>query len=166
MRLNVEAVHELTGAFLPRMVEQGAGAILNVASTAAFQPLPGFATYAASKAFVHSFSEAVHSELSGTGVSVTSLCPGFTRTEFEQAAGAEDAASKFPGFTWMESDGRRAAGDRGHARRPATVVPGVVNKVVSTSGRFTPRTVLLPLIDRVSKFRPSLRPARHASAPR
>ena len=64
VRVNVEAVHELTGAFLPRMVEQGAGAVLNVASTAAFQPLPGFATYAASKAFVHSFSEAVHSELS------------------------------------------------------------------------------------------------------
>ena len=80
------------------MVEQGAGAVLNVASTAAFQPLPGFATYAASKAFVHSFSEAVHSELSGTGVSVTSLCPGFTRTEFEQAAGAEDAAAKLPGL--------------------------------------------------------------------
>ena len=62
VRLNVEAVHQITGAFLPRMVEQGAGAVLNVASTAAFQPLPGFATYAASKAFVHSFSEAVHSD--------------------------------------------------------------------------------------------------------
>ena len=69
------------------MVDQGAGAVLNVASTAAFQPLPGFATYAASKAFVHSFSEALHSELSGTGVSVTSLCPGFTKTEFERARG-------------------------------------------------------------------------------
>ena len=63
--LNVEAVHHLTGAFLARMVGDGAGAILNVASTAAFQPLPGFATYAASKAFVQSFSEAVHAELAG-----------------------------------------------------------------------------------------------------
>jgi uncharacterized protein len=151
VRLNVEAVHELTGAFLPRMVEQGAGAILNVASTAAFQPLPGFATYAASKAFVHSFSEAVHSELSGTGVSVTSLCPGFTRTEFEQAAGAEDTASKFPGFTWMESDDVARQGIEGMLAGRRTVVPGLVNKVVSTSGRFTPRTVLLPLIGRVSK---------------
>ena len=112
-------MHQITGAFLPRMVEQGAGAVLNVASTAAFQPLPGFATYAASKAFVHSFSEAVHSELSGTGVSVTSLCPGFTRTEFEQAAGAEDAASKLPGFTWMESDDVARQAIERHARREA-----------------------------------------------
>jgi len=151
VRLNIEAVHQITGAFLPRMVEQGAGAVLNVASTAAFQPLPGFATYAASKAFVHSFSEAVHSELSGTGVSVTSLCPGFTKTEFEQAAGAEDAASKLPGFTWMESDVVARQAIDGMLAGKRTVTPGVINKVVSTSGRYTPRTVLLPLIGRVSK---------------
>jgi uncharacterized protein len=151
VRLNVEAVHELTGAFLPRMVEQGAGAVLNVASTAAFQPLPGFATYAASKAFVHSFSEAVHSELSGTGVSVTSLCPGFTRTEFEQAAGAEDAASKLPGFTWMESDDVARQAVEGMLAGKRTVVPGVLNKAVSTSGRYVPRTVLLPLVKTVSR---------------
>jgi uncharacterized protein len=151
VRLNVEAVHELTGAFLPRMVEQGAGAVLNVASTAAFQPLPGFATYAASKAFVHSFSEAVHSELSGTGVSVTSLCPGFTRTEFEQAAGAEDAASKLPGFTWMESEDVARQAVEGMLAGKRTVVPGVLNKAVSTSGRYVPRTVLLPLVKTVSR---------------
>ena len=151
VRLNVEAVLHLTGALLPRMVEQGAGAVLNVASTAAFQPLPGFATYAASKAFVHSFSEAVHSELSGTGVSVTSLCPGFTRTEFEQAAGAEDAAAKLPGFTWMESDDVARQGIEGMLAGKRTVVPGVLNKAVSTSGRFVPRTVLLPLVKTVSK---------------
>ena len=151
VKLNVDAVHELTGGFLPRMVEQGAGAILNVASTAAFQPLPGFATYAASKAFVHSFSEAVHSELSGTGVSVTSLCPGFTRTEFEQAAGAEDAAAKLPGFTWMESDDVARQGIEGMLAGKRTVVPGMLNKAVSTSGRFVPRTVLLPLVKTVSK---------------
>ncbi len=150
VRLNVEAVHELTGAFLPRMVEQGAGAVLNVASTAAFQPLPGFATYAASKAFVHSFSEAVHSELSGTGVSVTSLCPGFTRTEFEQAAGAEGAASKLPGFTWMESDVVAREAIEGMLAGKRTVVPGVLNKAVSTTGRYVPRTLLLPLVKTVS----------------
>ena len=151
VRLNIEAVHELTGAFLPRMVEQGAGAVLNVASTAAFQPLPGFATYAASKAFVQSFSEAVHSELSGTGVSVTSLCPGFTRTEFEDAAGAGDAAAKLPGFTWMESDDVARQGIEGMLAGKRTVVPGMLNKAVSTSGRFVPRTVLLPLVKTVSK---------------
>ena len=151
VKLNVEAVHHLTGAFLPRMVEQGSGAILNVASTAAFQPLPGFATYAASKAFVHSFSEALHSEVSGAGVSVTSLCPGFTKTEFEQAAGAEDEAQRLPGFTWMESADVARQGVEGMLAGKRTVVPGVLNKVVSTSGRFVPRTVLLPLVKTVSK---------------
>jgi short-subunit dehydrogenase len=151
VRVNVEALHELTGAFLPRMVEQGAGAVLNVASTAAFQPLPGFATYAASKAFVHSFSEAVHSEISGTGVSVTSLCPGFTKTEFEQAAGAEDAAAKLPGFTWMESEDVARQAVEGMLAGKRTVVPGAINKAVSTSGRFIPRTVLLPLVKTVAK---------------
>ena len=127
VKLNVEALHELTGAFLPRMVEQGAGAVLNVASTAAFQPLPG------------------------TGVSVTSLCPGFTRTEFEQAAGAEDAASKLPGFTWMESDDVARQAIEGMLAGKRTVVPGALNKAVSTSGRYIPRTVLLPLVKTVSK---------------
>ena len=151
VKVNIEALHELTGAFLPRMVDQGAGAVLNVASTAAFQPLPGFATYAASKAFVHSFSEALHSELSGTGVSVTSLCPGFTKTEFEQRAGAEDAAAKLPGFTWMESDDVARQAVEGMLAGKRTVVPGVLNKAVSTSGRYVPRTVLLPLVKTVSR---------------
>ena len=109
--LNVDAVHHLTGAFLEPMVAAGAGAILNVASTAAFQPLPGFATYAASKAFVQSFSEAVHAELAGTGVSVTCLCPGFTRTEFERARAGRGA-------------GRAAAGVPLAGRRPASPAPG------------------------------------------
>src|SRR5436190_681314 len=82
VRLNVEALVELTGAFLPQMTDRGAGAILNVASTASYQPLPNMAVYAATKAFVRSFSEATHTELGGTGVSVTTLCPGFTETEF------------------------------------------------------------------------------------
>ncbi len=79
VRLNVEALHHLTLAVLPEMVRRRAGAVLNVASVAAFQPVPGMATYAATKAFVQSFSEAVHAELAGTGVSVTSLCPGPVR---------------------------------------------------------------------------------------
>ena len=125
--------------------------MLNVASTAAFQPLPGFATYAASKAFVHSFSEAVHSELCGTGVSVTSLCPGFTGPSSSRRAGAEDAASKLPGFTWMESDDVARQAVEGMLAGKRTVVPGVLNKAVSTSGRYVPRTVLLPLVKTVSR---------------
>src|SRR3712207_942351 len=84
VRLNAEALHHLCGAFLPRMVDQGVGAVLNIASTAAFQPVPGLATYAATKAFVQSFSEAVHAEVEGTGVSVTCLSPGPTRTRSEE----------------------------------------------------------------------------------
>ena len=146
MRLNVEAVHELTGAFLPRMVEQGSGAILNVASTAAFQPLPGFATYAATKAFVHSFSEAVHAELAGTGVSVTSLLPRLHQDGVRRGRGRRGRRREAPGLHLDGVRRRRAPGDRGHARRQSARRAGVINKVVSTSGRYTPRTVLLPLI--------------------
>ena len=153
VRVNVEAVHELTGAFLPRMVEQGTGAILNVASIASFQPLPGFATYAASKAFVHSFSEAVHTELSGTGVSVTSLCPGFTRTEFGDVAGVGEDEDKLPDFTLMDADDVARQGIDGMVAGRRTVTPGLLNKVSSASGRYTPRTALLPLVKFVANRR-------------
>lgn len=151
--VNVEAVHELTGAFLPRMVQQGTGAVLNVASTAAFQPLPGFATYAASKAFVVSFSEAVHSELSGTGVSVTALCPGFTRTEFGSVAGAPETEDKLPDFTLMDADDVARHGIDAMVAGRRSSVPGLLNKLTSTSGRHVPRTLLLPIVKRVQRAR-------------
>jgi uncharacterized protein len=151
--INVEAVHELTGAFLPRMVEQGNGAVLNVASTAAFQPLPGFATYAASKAFVVSFSEAVHSELSGTGVSVTALCPGFTRTEFTAASGTPETEDRLPGFTLMDADDVARHGIDAMVEGRRSSVPGLLNKITSTSGRHVPRTLLLPIVKRVQRAR-------------
>jgi len=100
---------------------------------------------------VHSFSEALHTELSSTGVSVTSLCPGFTKTEFEERAGAEDAAAKLPGFTWMESEDVAREAVEGMIAGKRTVVPGVLNKAVSTSGRYVPRTLLLPLVKTVAK---------------
>ena len=151
--VNVEAVHELTGAFLPRMVEQGKGAVLNVASTAAFQPLPGFATYAASKAFIVSFSEAVHSELSGTGVSVTALCPGFTRTEFAAASNAPETEDKLPDFTLMDADDVARHGIDAMVAGRRSSVPGLLNKITSTSGRHVPRTLLLPIVKRVQRAR-------------
>jgi short-subunit dehydrogenase len=146
VRLNVEAVHHLTGAFLGRMVERREGAILNVASTAAFQPLPGFATYAASKAFVQSFSEAVHTELSGTGVSVTCLCPGFTHTEFPENAEAGDAEGSIPGFLWMEAPDVARVGIEAMTAGRRTAIPGLKNRVGMLSGRLAPRTLLLPLV--------------------
>ena len=148
VRVNVEALHELTGSFLAPMVAQGTGAILNVASTAAFQPLPGFATYAATKAFVVSFSEAVHAELAGTGVSVTVLCPGVTRTEFGAVSGAAESDQRIPRLAFMDPvDVARQAIDAMVAGR-RSVVPGMVNKALSTAGRHVPRTLLLPVVRR------------------
>jgi uncharacterized protein len=150
VRLNVEAMHYLTGAFLPRMVEQGAGAILNVASTAAFQPLPGFATYAASKAFVQSFSEAVHEELSGTGVSVTCLVPGLTHTDFPETAEAGEKQEILPEFLWMDApDVAPVAIDAMVAGR-RTAIPGLKNRAITIGGRFAPRSLLLPLVRQIS----------------
>jgi uncharacterized protein len=146
VRLNIEAVHHLTGAFLPRMVEDGVGAILNVASTAAFQPLPGFATYAASKAFVQSFSEAVHEELRGTGVSVTCLFPGFTHTEFVQNAGAGDKKRRLPELLWMDAPDVARVGVEAMLAGRRTAIPGLKNRATMLGGRFTPRTLLLPLV--------------------
>jgi short-subunit dehydrogenase len=146
VRLNIDAVHHLTGAFLPRMVEDGAGAILNVASTAAFQPLPGFATYAASKAFVQSFSEAVHEELRGTGVSVTCLCPGFTHTEFGANAGARDKERALPEFLFMEAPDVARTGVEAMIAGRRSAIPGLTNRATMLGGRVVPRTLLLPLV--------------------
>jgi len=150
VRLNVEALHHLTGAFLERMVADGAGAILNVASTAAFQPLPGFATYAASKAFVQSFSEAVHAELAGTGVSVTCLCPGFTHTEFGQNAGAGTAERAIPELLYMEAPDVARAGVDAMVAGRRTAIPGLTNRATMLGGRLAPRSLLLPLVRQVT----------------
>jgi uncharacterized protein len=151
VRLNVEAVHYLTGAFLERMVDDGAGAILNVASIAAFQPLPGFATYAASKAFVQSFSEAVHAELGGTGVSVTCLCPGLTHTDFGANAGGGEQEGKLPEFLFGEAPGVARAGVEAMIAGRRSAIPGLANRASMLGGRMTPRSLLLPLVRQVTK---------------
>jgi uncharacterized protein len=153
VRLNCEALMEMTGAFVPDMVERGGGAVLNVASTASFQPLPGMAVYAATKAFVRSFSEAVHAELAGTGVSVTTLCPGFTETEFAEVAGAGSFEAKMPGFLVLNATdvAREAIDGMEHGTR--SVVPGAVHKAHALSSRFVPNSLLLPIAKRVAEDR-------------
>jgi short-subunit dehydrogenase len=132
--LNSLTLMELTHAALPGMVERGAGAVLNIASIAGFQPMPYMAVYSATKAFVQTFSEAVHEELHGTGVSVTVLCPGPVPTEWGEIANAERFS--IPIATGVTAR-RRRPGDRGACwRASAAVVPGLVPKAVSTGGRL------------------------------
>lgn len=148
--LNALALMELTHATLPGMVERGVGAVMNIASIAGFQPVPFMAVYSATKAFVQTFSEAVHEELHGTGVSVTCLCPGPVPTEWAEIANAErfsiPIAQVSPRGVAEAAIGGMLAGRR-------TVVPGVVPKVVSTGGRFAPRSLLLPGIRIGNRFR-------------
>ena len=127
--------------------------ILNVASTAAFQPLPGFATYAASKAFVQSFSEAVHAELGGTGVSVTSLCPGFTHTEFGEAADAQEEERALPEFLFQEAPEVARCGIEAMIAGRRTAIPGLHNRASMLGGRLVPRSLLLPVVRRVNAAR-------------
>jgi short-subunit dehydrogenase len=151
VRVNIEAVVDLTGRLLPAMAARGRGAVINVASTAAFQPLPGSAVYAASKAFVLSFSESLRTELRGRGVSVTALCPGPVRTEFPEVAGWADVEGRTPDVFWASpEDVAREAVD-GAARGKRVVVPGVLNRAGALAGQHSPRAVALPLIDRIWK---------------
>jgi short-subunit dehydrogenase len=151
VKLNVTAVTRLTHAALPGMLGRGRGGILNVSSIASFQPIPRFSVYAASKAYVRSFSEAIHEELLGTGVHVTALCPGFTRTNFPEAAGAEDDATKIPDFIWMEADPVVASGLKAIASNRAVVVPGLQYKVSSSASQVLPSGVTRRLISLASR---------------
>ncbi len=139
INLNIGALVRLTHAAAAAMVERGSGGILNVSSLAGFQPGPSNATYSATKAFVTSFTQAVHEELKGTGVSVTALCPGFTRTEFQVRANAP--ASDVPGFLWQEAPEVARAGIEGLAKNRAVVIPGNTNKVLGNLSAVTPHAI-------------------------
>jgi len=138
--LNVGALTDLCRAVAPGMIKRKSGAILNVASTAAFQPGPKMAVYFATKAFVLSFTEALHEELKPHGVKVTCLCPGPTRTEFGEVAGfgGNGAFDKVA----MEAGEVVEAGLKGMDRNRAVIVPGLVNKIGAISTRFAPRSVV------------------------
>ena len=149
VRVNVEAGVDLTSRCLGPMVERGRGSIVNIASTGAFQPLPGSAVYGASKAFVLSFSEAVRTELRGSGVTVTAVCPGPVRTEFTAAAGVPGLEERTPGMVWMSAEeiARHAVDGAAHDKR--VVVPGMLNRAGALAGQHSPRAIALPLIGRI-----------------
>jgi short-subunit dehydrogenase len=138
--LNVGTLTDLCRAVAPAMIERKSGGIINVASTAAFQPGPNMAVYFATKAFVLSFTEALHEELRPHGIHVTCLCPGPTRTEFGAVAGF-GGSGMFERVA-MEAPGVVSAGLTGLDSNKAVVVPGFVNKVTANSGRFAPRSVV------------------------
>jgi uncharacterized protein len=149
VRTNAEAVVALTSAFLPAMVGRGRGAILNLGSLIAFQPVPFQATYGATKAFVLSFTEALHEELRGTGVSVTVLCPGPVRTEFGEAGGFGGADERIPSWAWLSSAAVARAGVKGLENGRRVVVPGELNWLGALSGHYFPRALLLPALRRL-----------------
>jgi short-subunit dehydrogenase len=145
VQLNVVALTHLTKLFLPGMIERGFGRILNVGSTGSFAPVPLMAAYGATKAYVLSFSEALGEELTGTGVTVTALCPGVTRTGFQARANVEN-------LRMVKGDSMSARqvakiGYKALMRGQAVVVPGLMNQLMTLAIRITPRS----LIRRVSK---------------
>ncbi len=136
IRVNVKAPVELTGRLLPGMVARGRGLVMNVASVAGYGPMPYTATYAATKAFVIAFSEALAVELRGTGVRVLCVCPGFTRTEFQQRAKID--AGLVPGFAWMTPEAVADQAVRA-AGRSGVLVNGLANTLTTVLLRLAPR---------------------------
>jgi short-subunit dehydrogenase len=147
VRLNVEAVVDLCGRYVPELAQRGRGAVLNVASTAAFQPLPRQATYSASKAFVLTFTDALHEDLAGTGVTATTLCPGPAKTEFMANAGIDWGG--LPDFLWSESAAVAEAAVRGLEKGRRVVVPGALNRAGALGGQHAPRGLLLRVAGKV-----------------
>ncbi len=147
LRVNVTAPTHLCRLFLPQMLERRRGGILNVASTAAFQPGPFMGVYYASKAYLLSFSEALVEETRGTGVTVSCLAPGATRSEFQAVANLQDALVFKLGTQSSAAVAR--AGYDGFRRGKAIVVPGLKNKIGAASVRFTPRPVIRRILRRL-----------------
>ena len=162
VRVNVEAVIDLTSRAVQQMVPRGRGAILNVRSTAGFQPFPGQAGYAATKAFVRNYTEGLRAELAGTGVTVALLCPGPVRTEFLKNAGMDERAfaDAFPKFLWMPSRDVARAGVEALEHDRGTVIAGLPSRFSTRLFQFMPRRVLLPLL---KSQHPGLRRDRSAS---
>jgi len=146
IHLNCVTLVELTQTFLPAMMRAGDGLIINVASTAAFQPTPGMAVYGATKAFVLSFTEALWQETKSSGVRVFALCPGATETEFFARTGEEFLTSGRQTSQQVVDTAMAAIGKSG-----PTVISGLRNAVLANGYRIAPRRVLLEVAQRIMK---------------
>ena len=152
VRVLVEAVVALTSAFAPAMVERRRGAILNIASTAGMQPMPYSAGYAAAKAYVLSFSEAIHQELRGHGVTITALAPGPVKTDFWETAGWQVATGQsfekaIPRPALITAQDAARAGVKGLDSGTRVVVPGLPMRGAMLASRYIPHAVKLPAIE-------------------
>ena len=156
LAVDVLAVADLCSRFVPGMVDRGQGALLNVASVAAFQPLPGQAGYGAAKAFVLSYTESLAGELKGSGVTATVLCPGPVDTGFGARAGFDkvDADAALPAFLWVDAADVAEAGVDGVDKGRVVVIPGAANRAGAIIGKLTPNRLLVPLL---VKGHPALR---------
>jgi uncharacterized protein len=151
VRVLVEAGVALTSAFLPDMVERGRGAILNVCSTAAMQPLPYSAGYSAAKAYMLTFSEALHQEVRGRGVIVSALCPGPVYTDFWEISGWEVAGGRsfetaVPRPAWISAEQAARAGVQGLESGDRVIVPGLGMRAAMEAARLVPHAVKLPAL--------------------
>ena len=142
IHVNILALTRLSHAAVKAMVPNGRGYLLNVSSVASFQPGPGSTVYSATKAYVTSFTEALHEELRGTGVRVTALCPGFTRTEFSEVSGTNSISSQVPNFAWLEATDVAREGLRAVMRGKALCIPGALYKGVSAFSNASPRALV------------------------
>lgn len=152
MQLNMTALVILTRLYLPSMIAAGSGKIMNVASTAAFQPGPLMAIYFATKAFVLSFSEAIANELEGSGVTVTALCPGPTASDFQERAKMQNSGL-VKGKKMMDARTVAEVGYRGLMAGRTVVIPGLGNKLLTQSLRLSPRSVVTKMVRRMQEER-------------
>lgn len=140
--VNVSALTRLSHAALSAMVPRRRGWLLNVASVAGFQPAPRLAVYAATKAYVVSLTESLHEEVKDSGVHVTALCPGLTRTEFQRVSDTTEYESSLPGFVWTSVEEVATAALRDVVKGRALSVPGPLYKALTAASSVTPRWML------------------------
>lgn len=150
--LNISGLTAMLAAFLPDMVARGEGRVLNVASIAAFQPLPSLSTYAATKAYVLSLTESLSEELRDTGVTATALCPGVTATNMVSAAKAKNANLAIPDFMVGDVSDVAREGFRACMRGEVICVPGLINQLSTLTTRNTPKWLLRRVTGLVGRY--------------
>lgn len=151
IQLNVSVLTHLTKLLLPKMIANKRGGVMNVASTAAFQPGPLMAVYYATKAYVLSFSEALANELSGTGVNVTAFCPGPTATEFEERANLKKSKLFQKGVMDVQTVAKH--GFQAFLQGKTVVIPGWKNRILACATRFVPRGLTTKIVRKIQETR-------------